>query len=826
MYLDLILNLSLLVALVIVSNFLERRKPTDESFGSVIQGLLFGIVAVIAMLRPAVHSPGLIFDGRSIVLSLCGLFFGTYAVLPAMAIAIVCRTLLGGIGMITGILSILVSSLAGLYYRRIKNREINSITNEELFKFGFFTHCAVLMMMLTLPDELSFEILIKMAIPFLVFYPLATLLAGKILLEHRQMFSYIESLDKLNEEQRRVFESIIDGVIVTDLNGRVINLNPAAANLTGWDPQSAKGKMISEVLSVAAQSNQPTLPLEQQMNSAIKEGKTANLGDSIVLINRNGKKYYVDVAVSPIKISDEKTIGAVCVLHNKTPEKEAESKIQLLQRAIETAGFAVIVTDKEEQIEYVNPAFVSMYGYAPEECIGKKPETLISSHPYNSEFYSSFENILKSGEVWSGDLINRRKDGSVINVKTTIIPIKNNKNEITNYVEICEDLTKTRSLEEQLLQAQKMEVIGRLATGVAHDFNNVLSIIKLCADLIRGCKNLTDEGEKSLEYIEKSVQNATNIAQRILAFSRVKNTELFVIDINELIGGMSKMLQRLLGSDIVVKIRGFPAKMMVEADRTALEQAIMNLAINARDAMPRGGTLEITTDFIYIDKPSTPEQRVGEFITLSVKDTGTGIPPEILPRIFDPFFTTKGPDKGTGLGLTIVKDIVSKHKGWIEVESTPASGSKFTIFLPRHSETKTPTPQTSPNKEMLKGNETILLVEDDATVRILTAKLLKANGYIVIEASDGQSAINKFAELNGAINLLLTDIVLTGRLSGYDVAKKLKEKKPDLKIVFITGYPTEIEKSVFDLVEGENVLLKPLSELKLLQIIRRTLDTK
>ncbi|MGC8743453.1 MAG: PAS domain-containing protein [Verrucomicrobiia bacterium] len=796
----------------------------EKSFGAFLQGILFGAVAVIAMLRPMMYESGLFFDGRSIVLSLCGLFFGPYALLPAMAIAILCRAFIGGIGMITGILSILVSSFAGIYYWRIKKERINSLTSDELFKFGFFTHLGVLLMMITIPGRSSFEIVLKMAIPFLIFYPLATMLAGKILLEHRQTLSLIENLNRLNDEQQRVFYSIYDAVIVADTQGRIVNMNPSAVNLVETSLDRAKGEKLENLININPEDN--PFDLNEGLNLIFKEGKNIRFKELILIIKKNGKRYYADLEISPIKADKERIDGAVLVFHNRTQQKEAESQIQLLSKAIETAGFAVFIADKERRIEYVNPAFTSIFGYTLDDCIGKRPQELIRSGFHSQEYYEALEKTLAQGDVWSGEIINRKKDGTRVNNRATITPIKNQKNEIIKYVGIYEDLTKTKTLEEQLIQAQKMEIIGRLAGGVAHDFNNVLSVIKLSVDLLRGEKNIPEECALTLDVIEKSTENATNIAQRILAFSRVKSAELFVTDINDVIGGMSKMLQRLLGSDITVRIRGLPSKMMVEADRAALEQAIMNLAINARDAMPNGGTLEISADYIFIETPSNPEQRIGEFITITVKDSGTGIPPDILPNIFKPFFTTKAQGKGTGLGLSIVKDIVQKHNGWIEVESIPGTGTKFTIFLPRYGKLKEEAPKAVRVGDNLKGSERILLVEDDSTVRVLAAKILRAYGYNVIDASDGKTAIARFDEVHGSIDLLLTDIVLAGRINGYEVAKRLKEKKPDLKIVYMSGYPAELEKKIVELNEGVNFILKPLGELKMLQIIRRNLDIK
>ncbi|HON06816.1 MAG TPA: PAS domain S-box protein [Verrucomicrobiota bacterium] len=937
MYLDLILNLSLIIALTIVSTFFERRKSSKTKLGALLQGLLFGGVAVIGMLKPAVYQPGIIFDGRSVVLSLCALFFGAYAVMPALIISIIARICLGGDGMYTGVLTILFSSLAGLYYRRIKKEDLVSITTEQLLVFGFVTHFGVLLMLLTLKLQNLAEAIVELSIPYLLFFPFASVLAGKILSENYQIIDYIAKLKMLNSKQKAIFESIAEGVLVADEKARITEINQSAEKLLGINRDYAKGKHLLDIVSINDKNSLEKIKVG--LNAALNKGNNSQICD--VTFASNGIDHIINVDISPLK-DEDKIVGVVFTLYDCTQEraaqqalmeskkkyetfldacplmiwttdvkkssdyfnpqwikfrgvrleaeldkgwfdgihpddidefvhkfssafekrqeclllyrlknkngeyrwinnycypqydsngnfvgyigfaldvseiKQTQSKVYLLLKALETIRYGIIITDKERRIEWVNPAFTEIMGYSLEEIRGKKPKEFLRSYLRAADFYESLDKAVTDGKIWQGEIMDRRKNGEICCLKSTIIPIRNDKNEIINFISIQEDLTNYKLLQEQLLTAQKMEIIGRLASGVAHDFNNALSIVKLCSDFLHNFENLSSDGAKNVDLIEKAIENASNIARRLLNFVRNKPSEFSVIDLNETIGGLCKVLQRLLGENIKIKIDLFPSKLLIQGDRSLIEQVIMNLAINAKDAMPNGGILEIKLDSKYIENPRNSNYGSGEYAIIDVIDTGTGISPEILPHIFRPLFTTKEQGKGTGLGLSIVQDIVSQHRGWIEVHSVVGAGSKFTIYLPMYAEKVLPAKQAKIPEKNLIGTETILIIEDDNDVRELITRVLTMYGYKVISADTGENAIEKFNELNGKIDLLLTDIILPG-IPGYRVAKELMNKNPNLKVIFMSGYPGELST---DFKDGLNFLLKPVNEENLLESIR------
>ncbi|MFT3831676.1 MAG: ATP-binding protein [Opitutaceae bacterium] len=392
------------------------------------------------------------------------------------------------------------------------------------------------------------------------------------------------------------------------------------------------------------------------------------------------------------------------------------------------------------------------------------------------------------------------------------------------------DITEKLQLEEQIRQAQKMEAVGQLAGGVAHDFNNLLTIIQMQISMLRMRGGLSTETAAGIDEIANAAERATNLTRQLLTFSRRQVKAAKNLDPGDLVGGMTKLLRRVLGEDVILESRFAPELPVVFADPGMLEQVLMNLAVNARDAMPRGGRLLIELDarsFTEAQARRHPEARAGEFVCLSVSDTGVGIAPENITRIFEPFFTTKEVGKGTGLGLAIVYAIVRQHEGWIEVESTVGRGTSFRVFLPAL--VRKPTGATegasSGGEQLPVGCETILVVEDEVAVRAVARMALRRLGYTVLEADNAQAALRLWTELGGRVDLLFTDIVMPGGMSGHELAARLQLQKPDLKILFCSGYTREAE--AFDPGDGRsaNFLPKPYKASELALAMRRVLTT-
>ena len=412
---------------------------------------------------------------------------------------------------------------------------------------------------------------------------------------------------------------------------------------------------------------------------------------------------------------------------------------------------------------------------------------------------------------------------------------------VANLVSLLLAEEERQQIEEQFRQSQKMEAVGQLASGVAHDFNNILGIILMQADLLKSEGNLSPAQMEFASEIGEATQRAAALTRQLLLFSRKEKMQTRELDLDKSINEMTKMLRRTLGANVELRFKFSMQSLFVHADPGMMDQVLMNLAVNARDAMPQGGKLIVETSAVELDELSLatfPLSRPGAFVCLSVSDTGTGIPPEILPKIFEPFFTTKDVGKGTGLGLATVFGIVQQHQGWVSVYSEVGHGTTFRIYLPRlakNSDQKFVAPLIEATSG---GDETILVVEDEPKLRASVINILTRLGYNVIEASDGASALEAWKKHRAQvllakkvwnqhrddIQLLLTDMVMPGGMTGKDLGEQLLKENPGLKVLYVSGYSPEIASKDFPLVEGVNFLTKPFPAVKLAQIIRKLLN--
>ncbi len=392
---------------------------------------------------------------------------------------------------------------------------------------------------------------------------------------------------------------------------------------------------------------------------------------------------------------------------------------------------------------------------------------------------------------------------------------------------IVMDITERRQLGEQLRQSQKMEAIGQLAGGVAHDFNNILTVIHGHASLLLVDKTMSKNAARSAQQITQAAERAAGLTRQLLTFSRRQVMQAHRMDLNEVVSNMTMMLGRILGEDISLQLNYWPQPACIHADASMIEQILLNLVVNARDAMPKGGQLaiKIVVSKIAGDGEEFPSgERRGEFVCLHVTDTGCGIEPGNLRRIFEPFFTTKEVGKGTGLGLATVYGIVDQHKGWIEVNSEPNKGSTFRVFLPVSQEAATPA-QGKPNTPSVRGgNETILVVEDEVAVRELVCNVLLGKGYSILEAETGVKALEVWQQNKKKIDLLLTDLVMPDHLNGRELAEKLRAERPKLKVIFTSGYSADVVGKDFVLQRGSHYLQKPYDPEKLALTVRGCLD--
>jgi PAS domain S-box-containing protein len=473
-----------------------------------------------------------------------------------------------------------------------------------------------------------------------------------------------------------------------------------------------------------------------------------------------------------------------------------------------------------------NPAFENLFQSTHKEDIGKLIAVLFPNEKTLPEARAVSE--ATSGKTRITQIHHRkRKDGSYIDVELYLVPLTVD-GRVLGSLGIYQDVTERRVLEQQLRMGQKMEAVGRLSGVIAHDFNNLLGVI---LGYIQVIKRSLDSGNSIYEYaeeVEKASHRAVALTRQLLAFSRQQVLEPVILNLNTLVSDMQKMLPRLIGEDIDLNLILEPNISLVKADPGQVEQVLMNLAVNARDAMPDGGKLTIQTADSEIDVAFArehPGSVPGKYVRLTVKDTGTGIDPDIQSQIFEPFFTTKGRDKGTGLGLATVYGIVKQSNGYITVDSEKGKGASFAVYLPRMEQAASAPIKSSPESLTTRGCENVLLVEDAEPLRKLAQLFLKENGYQVMAAADGSEALEVAAQFPGPIHLLLTDVVMPG-INGRVLAERLAPNHPGMKVLYMSGYTDSFIAGHGVLEPGTHLLRKPFTEEVLARKVRDLLDRK
>ena len=484
------------------------------------------------------------------------------------------------------------------------------------------------------------------------------------------------------------------------------------------------------------------------------------------------------------------------------------------------------LTDENGIVVAVNKAFCKLVDIERDELVGKPFTVMYAATENHAELLGKYVQRFKARSVEK--FIKRRmtfRSGKTVDFEgaNSFVDLEGGHPLV---LVLFRDVTEQRRLENQLRQSQKMDSIGQLAGGIAHDFNNLLTVIQGHASLLLATEK--EDIAESLQEISMAAERSSNLTRQLLTFSRRQILQRHSLDLKDVVDEMTRMLGRILGEDIVLKVEHRCDLPPIHADRSMMEQILLNLSVNSRDAMPRGGALTIATSTVRIDQTYTrknSEAYLGEFVCLEVSDTGGGIPPENLVHIFEPFFTTKEIGKGTGLGLATVYGIVKQHEGWIEVASEAGKGTRFKIFFPRSDEHK-PSPHNSSAEKSTRGTETILLVEDEMPLRQLVQFLLEREGYRVLEAGSGVAALKVWEQQKHTIDLLFTDLVMPDAMTGRELSERLYGEKPSLKVIFTSGYSSDIVGKDFVLREGLNFLQKPYPPEKLTRTVRDCLDRK
>jgi PAS domain S-box-containing protein len=639
---------------------------------------------------------------------------------------------------------------------------------------------------------------------------------GQIILRKRVE----EDLRQSEKRFRSFIESAPDAIFV-QTKGCFAYVNKATQELFGVDsPDSLLGTPVGEHFHPSDQK-----AVKQRIHQ-LNLAKNPFPGREEKCIRQDGSIVSVEVSAVPIRYESED--GALVFARDLTERLKTEQEKARLFTAIEQAAASVLITSADGTIEYGNPAFEKITGYAVAEIIGKNPK-LLQSGNHDKEFYEDLWNTISRGNVWNGRIINRRKDGSLVYEEGAISPVKDADGNIVNFVQVTQDVTKEVELQNQLVQAQKLEAIGTLAGGIAHDFNNVIFAITGFTELAMLDLPPESTARSNLGRVMEAARRSGDMVKQILAFSRQGETEITTLDLRPLVKEGLKFLRAAIPTTIEISQEIEPDLGKILGDPTQIHQVLMNLCVNASHAIKDNkGTISVELSEVELDADFTSENpplAPGKHLRLTVTDTGTGIPSEIMHKIFDPYFTTKEEGKGTGLGLSVVQGIMEKHNGAITITSELGKGSTFSVFFPVIDREEQPAELDSATNVTPTGKERILVLDDESHLLEMYDRQLRQLGYEVTCSSNPLEALDLFRRNPRKFDLVITDLTMP-KMTGLELARELSSIRPGIPIILCSGVSQVVSDSESKLAGIQTVIYKPIRRQKIAQTIRNAMDTE
>ena len=834
----LIQNAALLLAMAFIYDLLTSRHRVGPwpLLTQMVVGCALGCLGIIIMLSPWRYVPGIVFDTRSVLLGISGLFFGVVPTAVAMAMTAAFRLSQGGAAAWVGVAVILTTGTIGIVWRQRRRRPLADLSWRELYLFGLLIHLDMLALMLTLPWPMGMQVLAQITLPVLLIYPLATALLGTLMINRLQRENFDTQLQTSEERLRLALMAANQGLYDLNVQTGEATVSPEYATMLGYDPagfHETNARWLERLHPddheiVAATYRDYIAGKIPEYRVEFRQRTKTNDWKWILSL---GKIVEYDAEGRPLRM-----VGTHTDITERKQAEEALRESERTARAIFDLSFGFIgLLTPDGTLLDANRSALDFAGVRLSEVVGKPFwETPWWSHsPEMQNRIRSAVHEAANGKLVRSEAIHPAQDGSLHFIDFTLKPVMDETGRVMLLIPEGRDITERKQAEEsqlhlheQLIQAQKMESIGRLAGGVAHDFNNMLSVIMGNAELAMTDMDRAQPPYNYLEEIRKAGERAANLTRQLLAFARKQTAVPKVLDLNETVEGMLKMLRRLIGEDIDLAWLPGAGLWPVKVDPSQVDQILANLCVNARDAIAGVGKLTIETANAAFDEACGTGHAgfpSGEFVLLAISDNGCGLAKETLEHIFEPFFTTKEMGHGTGLGLATVYGIVKQNNGFINVYSEPGTGTTFKIYLPRQSgqalEAETATPAAIPKGQ----GETVLLVEDEPTILELTQKILKMQGYNTLTANTPDKAIRLAEEYPGVIHLLMTDVVMP-KMNGRDLAKRLRPARPAMKCLFMSGYTADVIGRHGVLDEGIQFIQKPFSTRDLAIKLRAVLD--
>jgi len=628
---------------------------------------------------------------------------------------------------------------------------------------------------------------------------------------------------KITQLLNAVFYASNDAMLLLDQEGTILILNPNTETVFRCKDSSMRGRSFENFIPL--QNRQKFINLLRHFALTSAEGSTPIEKMEIAALRTDGTAFPMEISLSVINIDNE--IFFIATVSDIAARKRTEVEISMLAHALKSITESLVIIDLEGKIIFANESLFNLFEYRKGELKGEKISQLC---PESSKDRFTNEIIPNSlSQRWEGEIEGLKKSGQNFPFHLTTSPVKDESGNVILIICVGRDITERKRLEEQLRHAQKMEAIGQLAGGVAHDFNNLLIVISGYSNNLLESIGTESEYYKNVQQISKAAERAASLTRQLLAFSRKQILQPKLIDLNALIHDMEKMLKRLIGENITFTANLDSGIGNILADPGQTEQVIMNLVVNARDAMPDGGQLQISTGQLTLSERDSSKYKnapAGDYIYLKIKDTGIGMPDEVRERIFEPFYTTKEQGKGTGLGLSTVYGIIEQSGCYIMVESKKNKGTCFNILIPKVTIDIEKSDQEEQQKiiKNIHGSETILVVEDEEQVRELVTEMLETYGYKILEAFNGREAIDIYNKNRNQISLILTDVVMP-EMGGKKLIQSLDNFKPGTRVLYMSGYTDNAidEQGILD--PGTQFIQKPFSPADLLLKVRKVLDS-
>lgn len=618
---------------------------------------------------------------------------------------------------------------------------------------------------------------------------------------------------------RTTIDAAAEGIISINEQGIILSFNRVAETLFGYT--------LDEVIDQNVSMLMPS-PDKEQHNDYIKhylktgERKILGIGRRVQVLHKDG--YLIPVFLNVSGVQQGKQHIFTGIIRDLSKEEEKEAQLQQLWRAVEQSPISIIITDVKGNIEYANPYFSQVTGYLLAEVLGKNTR-ILKSGKVLPETYRQLWETISAGGVWRGTMQNRKKSGELFWESTTICPVLDQNNNITHYIALKEDITEQREKDLMLTRAMKLEAIGRMTDGIAHDFNNLLTIILGNLQLLQ--EDVDSEHAELVEDALSAAQDGSDLIRQMLVFSRRQKHITKPTDVNVFLGKLQRLMRRIVLEDVNMTLDLNDDSGTVLIDPNRLESAILNLVTNARDAMPEGGDLIISTSNIMFEKSEATDGgqiAPGSYIMISVTDSGTGMSEDIKQHVLEPFYSTKTSTTGTGLGLSMAHDFIVQSGGGLRIDSTPGKGTSISLLLPVCETTEDwPMEEILQSNVVVGGDETILLVEDREKVRRFASRILTRLGYHLLEAENAAEALEHLHESND-IDLLFTDIIMPGNMNGRQLARQARTLNPSLNVLLTTGMESRSDEKN-NAPEEFNLLSKPYSSEQLAQTIRNILDT-